>query len=422
MKHRRAAAPKRQPPSPRLDAATQATLDAALEKHRLGATDEAMEGYRKVLAVAPRQLDALMNLGGALTTLGKAGEALRHLRLGLEQAPDLPRVQNDAGVCFTELGRYDEAIAAFRRAVELAPGYAVAWKNLGRVLVDVGREAEAVPVLQQAVLIEPLLAEGWWELHRALFDPAQPRPAVEALTRAVAADPDFPFARFLLAVTLELAGDGRAAAQQLDVLRRAGVFGGAIESWRYVKEKRSPATRLFVSTRRALLFALEEAKLEGLSLELGVRYGISTRWIAEAEPARALHGFDSFQGLPEQWHIQPAGAYSTHGELPEVPPNVELHVGLFQDTLPAFAREHEGPIRFMNVDCDLYASTKIALDLLAGRIVPGTILVFDEYLVNDRWREDEYKAFQEAVADRGLRYEYLAFSLFTGQAVVKIIA
>lgn len=47
--------------------------------------------------------------------------------------------------------------------------------------------------------------------------------------------------------------------------------------------------------------------------------------------------------------------------------------------------------------------------------------MFDEYLINDWWREDEYKAFQEAVAQRGWRYEYLAFSLFTGQAVVQIL-
>jgi len=95
-------------------------------------------------------------------------------------------------------------------------------------------------------------------------------------------------------------------------------------------------------------------------------------------------------------------------------------VGLFDRTLPAWIAETDGPIRFMNVDCDLYSSTKCALDILAPRIVPGTVIAFDEYLINDAWAEDEHKAFQEAVAARGWTYEYLAFNLFTGQAVVRM--
>jgi hypothetical protein len=95
-------------------------------------------------------------------------------------------------------------------------------------------------------------------------------------------------------------------------------------------------------------------------------------------------------------------------------------VGLFDDTLPPMLAKHAGPVRLVNVDCDLYSSTRTALTLLADRLVPGSVLVFDEYLVNDRWREDEYKAFRELVEERALRYEYLAFNLVTGQAVVRM--
>jgi hypothetical protein len=118
--------------------------------------------------------------------------------------------------------------------------------------------------------------------------------------------------------------------------------------------------------------------------------------------------------------VQPKGVYTTHGELPETPAYVALHVGLFDATLPGFLAAHPGPVRFMNVDCDLYASTKVVLDAVADRIVPGTVIAFDEYIVNDAWKEDEFKAFQEAVAARGWRYEYLAFSVQNFQAVVRI--
>lgn len=418
MKARR---PKAKPAPEVLPAELQRVLDGALESHRVGATDAAIEGYRTVLAAAPRNIDALVNLGSALAERGQVAEAVPLLRRAREAAPKLPRVQCDVGVCLAILGRHEEAIEAYRAAVTLAPAYPVAWKNLGRVLVDEGRDAEAIQALQTAVLQEPLLAEGWFELHRALFDDRRPGPAVDALTRAVAADPAFQWARFSLAVALDLSGDARAARQHLDLLAAdRSRLGKAPESWEYAKQHRTPRTRFFVSTRKTLRFALEQATVDGLLVELGVRYGVSTRWIAEAEPGRTLHGMDSFQGLPEDWHIRPKGAYSTFGAVPEVPANVQLHVGLFEDTLPAFARAHEGPLRFVNVDCDLYSATKTAFDALGDRVVPGTVLVFDEYLINDWWREDEYKAFQEAVARRGWRYEYLAFSLFTGQAVVRI--
>ena len=72
------------------------------------------------------------------------------------------------------------------------------------------------------------------------------------------------------------------------------------------------------------------------------------------------------------------------------------------------------------VDCDLYSSTKTVLDALAERMVPGTVLVFDEYLGNERWRDDEFRAWQEAAAQRGWRYEYLCYSLYTKQAAVRL--
>jgi tetratricopeptide (TPR) repeat protein len=420
LKRNKAAKPARAPEA--LSAEMQRVLDEALKAHQRGQTDAAIEGYRKVLAVAPREVDALMNLGSALTEKGRAGEAISLLRCAREAGPKLPRLHNDVGVCLFELGRHDEAIAAFQSAVTLAPAYPEAWKNLGKTLLEAGRNAEAIAALQTAVMQEPLLSQAWFELYHALFDDKNLGPGVEALTRSVAADPKFQWARFSLAVALELLGDKRAAKQQLAMLAsEENKIGRAVESWEYIKDKRTAHTRFFPTVRSTLLFALEQAKLDGLSVELGVRYGVSTRWIADAVPSSTLHAFDSFQGLPEDWHIQPRGIYSTFGEVPELPGNVEVHVGRFEDTLAPFAQEHGGPLRFLHVDCDLYSSTKTGLDALGDRIVPGSVIVFDEYLLNDWWREDEYKAFQEIVAARGWKYEYVAFGLWTGQAAVRIL-
>ena len=75
----------------------------------------------------------------------------------------------------------------------------------------------------------------------------------------------------------------------------------------------------------------------------------------------------------------------------------------------------------MNIDCDIYKSTKTVLELLAEQIIPGTVIAFDEYIGNTSWREDEFKAFQEAVLKFGWHYEYLCFSFMTKQVAVRII-
>ena len=133
-----------------------------------------------------------------------------------------------------------------------------------------------------------------------------------------------------------------------------------------------------------------------------------------------MHGFDSFEGLPAAWCHEPEGVYSTGGRLPDVPDNVTLHAGLFADTLGPFLEKHPGQIRFCNIDCDIYASTVTVLDGIAPRVRPGTVLVFDEYLINPTWRDDEYRAFREAVEKYGWTYSYLAFGIVTKQAAVVI--
>ena len=100
--------------------------------------------------------------------------------------------------------------------------------------------------------------------------------------------------------------------------------------------------------------------------------------------------------------------------------NVILHSGWFEDSLPDFINKYQAPVRFMNVDCDIYSSTKTVLDLLAEQIVPGTVISFDEYIGNENWRDDEFKAFQEAALQYGWNYEYLCFSFVAKQVVVRI--
>ena len=158
--------------------------------------------------------------------------------------------------------------------------------------------------------------------------------------------------------------------------------------------------------------ALKHCVIDGLIMEFGVFDGSSLTKIA-ASTKQEVHGFDSFEGLPEDWtHFQKKGRFSLSGVPPQLNgvSNVKLHKGWFQDTLPGFLNKHPGPARFLHIDCDLYSSTSTVLGLLTNRIVPGTVIVFDEYLNYPGWQEHEQKAFAEFVARTGLKYKYLGFA------------
>jgi hypothetical protein len=141
-------------------------------------------------------------------------------------------------------------------------------------------------------------------------------------------------------------------------------------------------------------------------LEFGVAGGETLRTIA-AQRKDKIYGFDSFQGLPENWRDGfDRGAFAQ--EIPLTPPNVELIVGLFGETLPHFVDQHRGPVSFMHVDCDLYSSTNTIFNYLRDRIVSGTIIVFDEYFNYPGWESHEYRAFQQFVHERAVRYSYVS--------------
>ncbi len=175
--------------------------------------------------------------------------------------------------------------------------------------------------------------------------------------------------------------------------------------------ERMPMAHNRVTREGVLGFCIDRAHVDGLTLEFGVAGGDSLRLIGERVDG-PVHGFDTFEGLPEDWtHFQRAGRYDQSGAIPDnLPDNVQLVVGLFSDTLPGFLREHEGAIRLAHIDSDLYSSARCVLELIEPRLVPGSVIVFDEYFNYPGWKEHEHRAFEELTARSPLGFEYLAFA------------
>lgn len=137
----------------------------------------------------------------------------------------------------------------------------------------------------------------------------------------------------------------------------------------------------------------------GYGLEFGVATGGTLTLIAEQMPAI---GFDSFQGLPEDWRSGfEAGRFACS------PPvvNAELVIGLFADTLPGWAPP--GPIGLVHVDCDLYSSTVTVLDNIGPHLRVGCYLVFDEWHGYPGCEQHEQQAWSEYAARTGVVWKVI---------------
>lgn len=164
----------------------------------------------------------------------------------------------------------------------------------------------------------------------------------------------------------------------------------------------------------------EAADKRVLYLEFGVFEGAATKWWAERlkHPDTRLIGFDTFDGLPETWNDDyQKGHFSVGGDLPRIDDSrVSFERGLFSDTLPHVTLpEHD--LLVLNLDADLYSSTKYVLDTLVDRIPVGSYLYFDEF--NDA--DHELRALNEFMKETGWRFELLGVTNTLKHAVFRRI-
>lgn len=118
---------------------------------------------------------------------------------------------------------------------------------------------------------------------------------------------------------------------------------------------------------------------------------------------RRIHLFDSFQGVPKASQKDCEDVQKTYGL--ETPGKLEssgkclsgisniyglfdqykvtteyliFHPGWFQDVMEGEAKKI-GPIAFLRIDVDLYESTKLCYQHLYGKVVPGGVVVDDDW-------------------------------------------
>jgi hypothetical protein len=138
-------------------------------------------------------------------------------------------------------------------------------------------------------------------------------------------------------------------------------------------------------------------------LEFGVAGGDSFKWWLQhnQHPGSRFYGFDTFEGLPEDFGPFGKGAMAVSLETLRISdPRAKFYKGLFQQTLVPFLENYSGAGRkLIHLDADLFSATLFSLSQLYRFLKDGDILLFDEFAVP--------------------KHEFMAFKIFSESFYIK---
>jgi ParB family chromosome partitioning protein len=166
---------------------------------RKGALDTALEHLNQALEISSRIKEARLQaacfnaIAIVQTDLGLVDEAIDSYRKTIALAPDQNLTWNNLGNLYEKLGRFEAAIEAFTQVLERTPSDALAWNGLGNVYLKQRKNAEAVAAYKQSIEFAPNLAHPWNGLGNAYASRGDFEIAIPAYQRSVELNKDFSF-------------------------------------------------------------------------------------------------------------------------------------------------------------------------------------------------------------------------------------
>jgi tetratricopeptide (TPR) repeat protein len=131
---------------------------------RLGRYREAVEAYRKMIALKPDDAVLHNNLCVAYCLLGHYENGISACAEALRMEPQLADAYNNLAMAFSLLGNYRKAVEAYRQAIRINPQLAQAHNNLGVAYNRLGRHGKAIRAFKQSVRLKPDFAEAHYNL------------------------------------------------------------------------------------------------------------------------------------------------------------------------------------------------------------------------------------------------------------------
>jgi tetratricopeptide (TPR) repeat protein len=386
-----------------------------------GRYEALLELTEELLLEFPNSLFIHNLLGETYAKLGEDIKAIKHYDISVDLMSKnptnnsykhyMPNIHNNLGVALKAIGFLDRAEFNLKKAIEYDPTSSSVYNNYGNLQSDRANLKSAQECFLKAIDLDPTNFKAYWNLHSTVdkFDHAK-----SIIELCLEQAPNYSEAIFMLSGLNAFSGNPTHFKKLMETEYRVHPLLTSIE-WILSLPK---MPEIYFNRWAVMDRVIQLCDTKRPFYEYGVWMGDSFKYIMKSFDKG--FGFDTFDGLPETWGPVPKGTYSSFGAIPNVPGG-QFIVGRFEDTLPQFFMIPRPKASLINLDADLYSSTLCALLHSLPIIDSKTVLIFDEFIVNKNWENDEYKALNEFCKMKGLSYEVLALSLFSKQVAVRIV-
>jgi len=162
-----------------------------------------------------------------------------------------------------------------------------------------------------------------------------------------------------------------------------------------------------------------DIKNEKFYLEFGIYTGTTINFFSKF--TKSIYGFDSFEGLREDWAGTEItkGTFNLNKKIPKLNHNVVAITGWVQETLIPFLKKFKPKINFVHMDMDTYPTSKFILTNIKPYLSKNSIIVFDELYNYPGWEAGEYKALKESFNEN--EYKFISFCKDFSSAAIQYI-
>jgi len=382
----------------------------ARQYHKEKKFKDAENLYKKILDIDSNHIKSIFLLGSLQIQTKNFKSSVETLTKVIQIHPNHKIALNYLGIAFYKLGEHKKAAEYYKKSIQIDPNYSEAYNNLGLVFNKLGEHKKAIEYYKKGIKIDPNNSDAYWNLHSHASNIDE---ALNILKKLYKIDNTFTNSKIMISALNAYKGNFNDFN---DLMKSANSNNPMTRSVNWVLSL-PKIPKIFFNRWDFFNAIITLADQSRPFYEFGVWNGISFKYLINT--FKKGFGFDTFCGLPEDWHNEPSGTYSSFGSIPKIKGG-EFIVGKFEDTLPKFFSQKRPLASIINFDADLYSSTLCALNNAKEVIDKNSILIFDEFLINDHWEKDEYKALNDFCNNLNIEYDVVAISFYSKQVAVKL--
>ena len=184
--------------------------------YNVGAYQDAIQNYKKVVKLRPDCAISSYNLANALNSTGQHEDAISSYKQAISNKQDYAEAHNNLGNVYNSLRRYQEALTSYNEAIKIQPQLATAHNNLGTVLKELGRRDQAIDSYRRAIKIKPDYSEAYNNLAVILNSCGKNEEALSFCLKSVKFRPDFADAYYNLGVVFDVLGRNEEAIRSFE--------------------------------------------------------------------------------------------------------------------------------------------------------------------------------------------------------------